>query len=582
MSNLSSRFLQSKALVALGLSATVTAPLVVASPAAAQANFSDIRNHWAREFIEVLADENVIAGFPDGTFKPDAPVTRAQFAAIVRQAFDEPSVRAYRGFNDIPNNYWATPAIREAYESGFLSGYPGGVFDPNRQIPKAQVLVSLGSGLDLNPTGQPSAILNTFRDANAIPDYAVDRIAAATEKGLVVNYPNVNYLNPNETATRGDVAAFIYQALVNQGELQPLSTRDTGYQYIVRATGSNTGNNNTGNTGNNAGTNRFVVSSGTQIQVRLPGSDSARFFITPGETVAATLQVAESITGTDGRVVIPAGSSIQGRFQPVNIGGTPATQFFANTVTIDGRTYSLNAASSPVVASSNQNISTGTLRDGIATAAAQALLGEILGGSANVGNILSRVLGTNNPATTDNSLIVVDPRTDLRLTVQSDFSLTANTPTNPNPGNTGSSVQIASGTQVGLSYQGNSNAQIVLAPGETVPVTMQIPNTVVNSLGQVVIPAGSRVEGRFVPVTSGGLVGTRFVADRLIVGNTVYSVSANSAIVTAVSGQSINPANIQVGFATQAGQAALTNQGAVILVNPANLRLVFEQPVTLS
>ncbi|NJK30086.1 MAG: S-layer homology domain-containing protein, partial [Acaryochloris sp. SU_5_25] len=68
------------AMIASGISVSMMAPLFAVLPATAQTNFSDVSiSYWARPFIEKLAEKNVIKGFPDGTFKPDEPVTRAQF-----------------------------------------------------------------------------------------------------------------------------------------------------------------------------------------------------------------------------------------------------------------------------------------------------------------------------------------------------------------------------------------------------------------------------------------------------------------------------------------------------------------------
>jgi hypothetical protein len=81
---------------------------------------------------------------------------------------------------------------------------------------------------------QASAVVsNYYTDAKNIPQYAVDDVAAATQAGIVVNYPNTKILNPNQPATRGTIAAFIYQALVNQGRLEPLSNNVKAYNYIV-------------------------------------------------------------------------------------------------------------------------------------------------------------------------------------------------------------------------------------------------------------------------------------------------------------------------------------------------------------
>jgi hypothetical protein len=96
-----------------------------------------------------------------------------------------------------------------------MVGYPGGVFKPQEQIPRVQVLVSLANGLSLSSNNANA--LSVYKDASQIPNYASGPVAAATQRQLVVNYPTPSQLNPNRVATRADVAAFVYQALVNAG-----------------------------------------------------------------------------------------------------------------------------------------------------------------------------------------------------------------------------------------------------------------------------------------------------------------------------------------------------------------------------
>lgn len=216
--------------------ATGEAQPTTAPPAqlAQSATFPDIQGNWAQSFIEALARQGVIQGFPDGTFRPNQPVTRAQFAAMIRQAFQQPLQRAGTQFVDVPQNYWAFEAIQTAYRMGFLEGYPNNVFLPEQNIPRVQVLVALASGLDLSAPTQTVAILNqSFQDAAQIPDWARNSIAAATVNQMVVNYPNVAFLNPNQIATRADVAAFLHQALVSEGRLPQLSPTAVATRYIV-------------------------------------------------------------------------------------------------------------------------------------------------------------------------------------------------------------------------------------------------------------------------------------------------------------------------------------------------------------
>lgn len=193
--------------------------------------FSDVpRDFWAYPFIAVLSERGIISGFEDGTFRPDQPVTRAEFASMVSEAFDQgPEQRSQTEFEDVASDFWAESAIQESYRIGFLEGYPGDVFRPTQQIPRVQVLVALATGLGLELPSNASDILQIYQDAEEIPDYAIDKTAAATESGLVVNHPNTEVLNPNENATRAEVAAFLYQALVNRGEAERIES-----EYIIR------------------------------------------------------------------------------------------------------------------------------------------------------------------------------------------------------------------------------------------------------------------------------------------------------------------------------------------------------------
>lgn len=194
-----------------------------------QTAFADVpEGFWAKAYIEALAAQGVIAGFPDGTFKPNDPVTRAQFATIVTKALTPPMKRGTNNFRDVASNFWAYNAIQSAYRSEFLAGYPDNTFRPQQEIPRVQALVSLANGLGLSATNQNA--ISVFTDAAQIPNYAIGPIAAATTRQLVINYPTTRQLNPNRPATRAEIAAFVYQALVNAGKAQPIPS-----PYLVTA-----------------------------------------------------------------------------------------------------------------------------------------------------------------------------------------------------------------------------------------------------------------------------------------------------------------------------------------------------------
>ncbi|RUR74496.1 family 10 glycosylhydrolase [Chlorogloeopsis fritschii PCC 9212] len=194
-------------------------------------SFSDIQNHWARLFITALAERRILNGYPDRTFRPNNSVTRAEFAAIIAKVFTQPSKRAYVPFTDVPANHWAANAIKGAYETGFLSGYPDHSFRPNYRIARGDVLVALVNGLDLAANIKPDLLTELpqiYKDAANIAGYAKNQAAIATKAGIVVSYPDIKLLNPNIAATRADVAAIVYQALVYLGKAEKIASN-----YIV-------------------------------------------------------------------------------------------------------------------------------------------------------------------------------------------------------------------------------------------------------------------------------------------------------------------------------------------------------------
>lgn len=206
-------------------------PATVPERAAPTVSFSDVSpDFWAYPFIVALAQRQIITGFEDDTFRPQNPITRAEFAAMIQKGFADAAANGSVAYRDIPSGFWATSAIQQATQAGFLEGYPGQVFRPTQQIPRVQALVSLASGLELEaPEAGSSLLEQQFQDANQVPSWAINPVAAATQAGLVVNHPNPKQLNPNQATSRAEAAALIYQALVQRQEAEPVQS-----QYIIR------------------------------------------------------------------------------------------------------------------------------------------------------------------------------------------------------------------------------------------------------------------------------------------------------------------------------------------------------------
>ncbi len=199
---------------------------------------SDISGNWAEPFIRVLVAKGIIKGYPDGTFKPDQLVTRAEFAALLNQTFTLTPIQAAKKFTDVPDRHWAAQAIQTAYQSGFLAGYSNDSFAPDRNILRVESIVSLINGNKVEPVGQLD-LDGLFSDATQIPNYGKNAVIAATQRCLVagVDYDNSRLpggnLNPSVGATRADIAVLIHQILVSAGQLTPLQANDPANKHLV-------------------------------------------------------------------------------------------------------------------------------------------------------------------------------------------------------------------------------------------------------------------------------------------------------------------------------------------------------------
>ena len=210
---------QAAPLAAIGLSrpaapspqSTTSASVI---PPGKATKFSDVpASYWASAYIAELTDKGIISGFPDGRFLPDKPVTRAEFAGMLQNAFSKQAIRPVIKFSDVPADYWATEAINQAVETGFLSGYPGGTFRPDQDISRLETQLSLATGLNLQPRNSVDQTLGRYQDSGEVPKYALPKIAAATDAGVAVNYPDSEKLRPYKIASRAEAAALIYKAL---------------------------------------------------------------------------------------------------------------------------------------------------------------------------------------------------------------------------------------------------------------------------------------------------------------------------------------------------------------------------------
>jgi ELWxxDGT repeat protein len=177
--------------------------------------FSDAANHWASACIEGVGNEGLMTGYLDGRFLPDGTMTRAEFAAVMVKAFpNAQTIRDEPNFSDVAADFWGKGAIASAYERGFLAGYPGNVFKPAQPITRAQAIVVMANTQQLmlaeNGPQDSGLVLRSFlQDWRQVPEWGSDAIAAAIQKGIVVNYPKANQLRPSDSITRAEATALL-------------------------------------------------------------------------------------------------------------------------------------------------------------------------------------------------------------------------------------------------------------------------------------------------------------------------------------------------------------------------------------
>ena len=131
--------------------------------------YSDVAaTSWYNTAVSTLSSMGIITGYPDGTFRPNAAITRAEFAAIAAR-FDNNGDKAAAKFSDIAN-HWAKDEISIAYNNGWITGYPNGTFGPQRDITRAETMTLVNRVLNRQPETEDDLLPNmTVWTDNANP-----------------------------------------------------------------------------------------------------------------------------------------------------------------------------------------------------------------------------------------------------------------------------------------------------------------------------------------------------------------------------------------------------------------------------
>jgi hypothetical protein len=171
-----------------------------------QPALNDIAGHWAANNINRLVATGAISGYPNGSFKPDNTITRAEFATVLVKAFQLAS-RDGKAFTDTAG-HWAEDYIAAAVVNGIVSGYDDDTFGPDDLITREQMAVMIVKAAKLAPAAGESQ----FADSGGISGWAQEAVVTATENGLMKGYPD-NTFQPQGSATRAEAVTVIVMAL---------------------------------------------------------------------------------------------------------------------------------------------------------------------------------------------------------------------------------------------------------------------------------------------------------------------------------------------------------------------------------
>ena len=144
-------------------------------------NFKDVPNGaWFSQAVRTLAQLGIIQGYGDGTFRPNDPITRAEFAVIAAR-FDELEYVSGIAFTDVALSHWAVDSIQSAYAKGWVNGYDGGEFRPEQNITRAEVTKIIDTMLKRLPAELPENLINPYNDISNTHGAYINIMEASTD-----------------------------------------------------------------------------------------------------------------------------------------------------------------------------------------------------------------------------------------------------------------------------------------------------------------------------------------------------------------------------------------------------------------
>jgi len=178
-----------------------------------QKNFGDITEHWANDSILAIAAREVFQGYPDSSFKPDQPMTRAMLATVLaRLAIADISAYSVQIFDDVSLDTWYGPSVAWAFDNGIVLGVGNNIFNPDGYVTREEIAVMLLRFIKYTEIEMESNSPVPFDDLNLASAWAMDAIDNLQRYGIVTGKP-YNKFEPFAETTRGEISTMLYRLI---------------------------------------------------------------------------------------------------------------------------------------------------------------------------------------------------------------------------------------------------------------------------------------------------------------------------------------------------------------------------------
>jgi hypothetical protein len=176
-------------------------------------SFTDVETHWAKGAINSLASKLIVSGVNEEQFAPQAEITRAEFAALVVRSLGLAEAQSAASFTDVSSGKWYASAVETAAAAGLVKGYTDGSFRPEATISRQELAVMLQRAMAY--TGQTQGASDTaakFADALSIAAWAKPAVSGAVDAAIVEGLPDGRFA-PEQQATRAEAVVMLQRML---------------------------------------------------------------------------------------------------------------------------------------------------------------------------------------------------------------------------------------------------------------------------------------------------------------------------------------------------------------------------------